>query len=76
MEQLKAKIKQCADERKTYKEQLEHIYEVVVGDNGYERYDHIEFVDFLQGIHFDYLLMQHATSDEYIELLRRQGEEA
>jgi len=76
MKELKAKIKQCADERKTYKEQLEHIYEVVVGDNGYERYDHIEFVDFLNMVCGDYLLMQFATSDEYIELLRRQGEEA
>jgi len=72
MKELKNKIKQCADERRTYREQLEHIYEVVLGDNGYERYDHIEFIDFLQGIHFDYLLMQEATSDEYIELLHRQ----
>ncbi|MCS5590713.1 MAG: hypothetical protein NZ824_12185 [Candidatus Thioglobus sp.] len=76
MEQLKAKIKQCADERRTYQEQLEHIYEVVAGDNGYERYDHIEFVDFLNMVYGDYLLMQFATSDEYIELLRRQEEEA
>ena len=72
MKELKNKIKQCADERRTYREQLEHIYEVVLGDNGYERYDHIEFVDFLKMMHGDYLLMQEATSDEYIELLRRQ----
>jgi hypothetical protein len=74
MEQLKAKIKQCADERKTYREQLEHIYEVVVGDNGYERYDHIEFVEFLNMVYGDYLLIQFATNDEYIELSRRREE--
>ena len=74
MQELKNKIKQCADERKMYQEQLKHIYEVVVGDNGYERYDHIEFVNFLKMMHGDYLLMQEATSDEYIELLHRQEE--
>lgn len=74
MKELKAKITQCVNERRTYHEQLEHIYEVVVGDNGYERYDHIEFVEFLNMVYGDYLLMQFATSDEYIELLRRREE--
>ena len=74
MEELKAKIKQCVDERRIYKAKLEEIYEVVVGDNGFERYQQEEFVEFLNMVYGDYLLMQFATSDEYIELLNRREE--
>jgi hypothetical protein len=72
MKELKEKIKQCTYDRRIYKAKLEEIYEVVLGDNGFKRYDQAEFIDFLKMIHGDYLLMQEATSDEYIELLRRQ----
>ena len=74
MKELKAKIKQCSDERRIYKAKLEEVYEVVVGDNDFYRYEQKEFIEFLNMVYGDYLLMQFATSDEYIELLRRREE--
>jgi hypothetical protein len=71
MQELKNKIQKCAEEREEYKQKLEEIYEIIVGEKGFERYEQSEFVDYLNTIHGDYLLMQHATSDEYVELYNR-----
>jgi hypothetical protein len=71
MQELKNKIQKCAEERSEYKQKLEEIYEIILGEKGFERYEQAEFVDYLNIIHGDYLLMQHATSDEYVDLYNR-----
>ncbi len=54
--------------------ELEQIYEAVVGDYAIDRYTHEEIVLIINDMYDDGQLLQEATSDEYIELLRRQKE--
>lgn len=71
MQDLKQKIKKCADERREYKSKLEEIYEMLVGDDGLNRYTQEEIIDRIQEYYGAYQLLTHATSDEYITLYNR-----
>ena len=55
------------------KNNLAEIYEAVAGDNAIKRYTHEEIIQRVLDMYDAEQLLQEATSDEYIELLRRKG---
>ncbi len=55
------------------KNNLAEIYEAVAGDNAINRYTHEEILQRILDMYDAEQLLQEATSDEYIELLRRKG---
>lgn len=75
MKELKAKIKQCADERREYKSKLEEVYEMIVGEDGLNRYTQEEIIDRISEYYGAYEMLTHATSDEYVDLYNRMLED-
>jgi hypothetical protein len=76
MNELKAKIKTLANDRKIYQAKLEDLYTAVTGDKeAFFTIDHTEVINMALMANESFTLMQYATSDEYIEIYNRMLED-
>jgi len=50
----------------------EEVYEMMVGDDGINRYTHEEIMERIKDLYEAYSLLTYLSSDEYIDLINRR----